>query len=239
MRALPQGIPAPMIITHHDPKSPAAEAFRVLRTNLQFMGLDAPLKSLLVTSASPGEGKSTVTANLAVAFAQAGARVCLVDADLRRPTAHKLFGLDNWNGLTTALVGQSPVEHSLRETAVEGLLVLPSGPIPPNPAELLGSQRMVRLLADLQDRFDLVLVDTPPVLAVTDACVLAPKVGGALVVARSGAVDRQQVVRAKESLEAVKAQVLGVVLDGLRTESNGGHYYYYYGSPEERTGRKK
>lgn len=238
MRSAPQGTPAPKIVTHHDPKTPAAEAFRVLRTNLQFMGLDTPLKSILLTSATPGEGKSTVAANMAVAFAQSGARVCLVDADLRRPMVAKMFQLDNWVGMTSALVGQSTVEASLQATVVEGLWAMPSGPIPPNPAELLGSARMAKLVAELEERFDMVIVDTPPLLAVTDACVLAPKVGGVLLVTRSGQVDRRQVQRAKESLVAVKANMLGVVLDGVNNEQNQGYYYYYYGAkPEERTGR--
>jgi capsular exopolysaccharide synthesis family protein len=238
LKTVTKGNPATMVVTHHDPKALAAEAFRVLRTNLQFMGLDAPLRSLAVTSATPGEGKSTISANLAVAFAQTGASVCVVDADLRRPTQHKLFGLDNWAGVTTVVAGQSPLEGCLRETAVEGLHVLPSGPVPPNPSELLGSRRMAALLAELEERFDVVIVDTPPVLAVTDACVLAPKVGGMLLVARSGQVDRRQVDRAKVALEAVQAKVLGVVLDGLAQESKQGYYYYYGSQTEERAHRK-
>lgn len=228
-----------MVITHHDPGSAASEAFRVLRTNLQFMGLDKPLKSVLVTSATPGEGKTTTTANLAVAFAQTGARVCLVDCDMRKPQVAKTFGMDNWNGLTTALIGQGGVEAALQETQIPGLWVMPSGPIPPNPAELLGSARMARLLVELEERFDMVLIDTPPILAVTDAAVLAPKAGGVLLVVRAGKVARQQVSRAKEALVSVKAQILGVVLDAVSHEGHDGYYYYYYQSAEgERSGRR-
>jgi protein-tyrosine kinase len=221
------GIPAQAVVTHHDPRAAASEAFRVLRTNLQFMGLDKPLKSVMVTSAAPGEGKSTVAANLAVAFAQTGAHVCLVDADLRRPTIHKVMGLDNWTGLTKAVISQSD-DLCIRPTDVPGLSVLTSGPIPPNPAELLGSARMGRLLAELEERFDMVIVDTPPVLAVTDACVLASHVGGVALVVRAGVSDRRQVARAKAALEAVKANLLGVVLHGVANEQREGYYYYYY-----------
>ncbi len=222
-----------MVITHHDPGAPASEAFRVLRTNLQFMGLDKPLKSVIVTSATPGEGKSTTIANLAVAFAQTGARVCLVDADLRRPTVAKNFGVQNWAGLTTALIGQAELDSCLQETAVSGLTVLTSGPIPPNPAELVGSRRMADLLRTLEERFDIVLVDTAPVLAVTDAALLSRSVDGVLLVVRSGQVDYHQVNRAKEALEQVKARVLGVVLGAVKPEGRDGYYYYYYRSGEE------
>jgi protein-tyrosine kinase len=226
------GIPANMIVTHKEPGAAASEAFRVLRTNLQFLGLDKPIKSLLITSATPGEGKTTTVANLAVAFAQAGSSVCLVDADLRRPMVAKLFGTDNWSGLTTALIGQGSLEDCLKETAVPGLTLLPSGPIPPNPAELLGSARMGKLLAGLEEQFDMVLVDTPPVLAVADAAVLSPKMGGVVLVVRAGQVARQQTVRAKAALEAVQARVLGVVLDAIEPEGRAGYYYYYYQSGE-------
>lgn len=225
--------PQQALITHRDPMAAASEAFRVLRTNLQFMGLDKPLKSVLVTSATPGEGKSTVAANLAVVFAQNGANVCLIDADLRRPTAHKILGIDSYPGLTTAILGGAGgQEHAVQKTDVPGLKVVPSGPIPPNPAELLGSGKMERFLRELEERFDMVVVDTPPVLAVTDAAVLAPKVGGVLMVTRAGGVARHQVVRAKQALEAVKANVLGAVLDGVQAEGRDGYYYYYYGSGE-------
>jgi len=226
MRSTVTRSPAQALITQRDPMAAASEAFRVLRTNLQFMGLDKPLKSILVTSATPGEGKSTVVANLAVAFAQTGAQVCLVDADLRRPMVAKIFGMDNWAGMTTAVV--SGPEGAIRKSSVNGLSLVTSGPIPPNPAELLGSGKMEKFLRELEAQFDMVLIDTPPVLAVTDAAVLAPKVGGVLMVTRSGQVARQQVIRARAALEAVKANVLGAVLDGVEAEGRDGYYYYYY-----------
>lgn len=215
------------MVAHLDPKSPAAEAFRLLRTNLQFMGLDTPLKSLLVTSATPGEGKSTVASNLAVSLAHAELNVCLVDADLRRPQLHHLFGADNWRGLTTALVNQKDLEADLQPSQVEGLTLLTSGPVPPNPAELLGSGRMEQLLRDLEAQFDVVVVDSPPTLAVTDALALAPRVSGVILVVRAGRVGRHQVRRAREALVAVKANLLGVVLDAVKSDAGKDVYSYY------------
>lgn len=237
MRGRPRTI-SPMVITHHDPGSIAAEAFRVLRTNLQFMGLDKPVKTILITSATPGEGKTTTAINLAIAFAQTGAKVLLIDADLRRPTVAKVLGVENWKGLTSALLTQDEPEDFLVQTAIPGLSVLTSGPLPPNPAELVGSGRMGRLLEHLAERFDVVLVDSPPVLAVTDACVLAPKVDGALMVVRSGKVEREKAVRAKEALTAVKANLLGVVLGDV-SQKHGEGYYYYYSSEGQGAGGRR
>lgn len=233
------GTPSSTLVTNRDPGSPASEAFRVLRTNLQFLGLDKPVKTVLVTSASPGEGKSTTAANLAVTFAQAGVKVCLVDGDLRRPVVAKLFGADNWSGLTTALIGQTSLTECLRETTIPHLTILTSGPIPPNPAELLGSSRMTQLLAGLEDSFDIVIIDSPPVLAVTDAAVMAPKVDGVLMVIRSGVVARVQAARAKAALESVKARLLGAVLGAVPSKGNEGYYYYYYQSRDSGRGTRR
>lgn len=221
------------LVTYLEPKSPAAEAFRMLRTNLQFLGLDKPLQSLLVTSATPSEGKSLNSANLAIAYAQAGAHVCLVDADMRRPVLAKMFSLDNWAGLTTALARNRSVDEYLQVTEVPGLTVLTSGPVPPNPAELLGSQRMLGLMRQLEESFDTIIFDTPPVLAVADAATLAPRVSGALLVVRAGQVGYPQAQRAKEALEGVKAQILGVVLDGVKHGGSESYYYDYYDSPRK------
>lgn len=220
------------VITKANPLAPASEAFRVLRTNLQFAGLDEPLKSVLITSTSPGEGKSTTAANLAVACSQSGLNVCLLDADLRRPTLHKLFRVPNWRGLTTALIGEGGLEAALQPSGVDGLTLLTSGPLPPNPAEMLGSGHMTELLAELERRFDLLIIDTPPVLAVTDAAVLAPRADGVLLVVRAGGVPRQQAARARDALTAVQARLIGAVLDGVKPEKKAGHYYYSHG--EER-----
>lgn len=219
------------LVAHLLPKSPGAEAYRVLRTNLQFMAVDQKLRSFLVTSATPEEGKSLTSANVATAFAQAGQRVVLVDADLRRPFIGKMFNItDRWIGLTSVIAGGVDLREALQESGVPGLQLLPSGPIPPNPAELIGSNRMEALLHQLKDEFDLVVIDTPPVLAVTDACVLSPRVDGVLLVVRANKVGYPQVRRAKELLLGVKARILGVALDGVDRQNGGRYdYYYYYG----------
>jgi protein-tyrosine kinase len=222
------GLIDPMIVAHHQPLSPATEAYRGLRTNLQFMGLDKPLKSLVVTSAAPSEGKSTTAANLAVVFAQAGMQVCLVDADLRRPSVARLFGLAPWQGLTTAMLGETGVDAVFQSAGVERLTVLTSGPVPPNPAEILGSARMTALLQHLEARFDMVILDTPPVLAVTDATLLSPRVGGVLLVTRSGVTGGGQARRAADALRAVKANLLGSVLGAVREQENPDYQYAYY-----------
>ncbi|TDA65681.1 MAG: polysaccharide biosynthesis tyrosine autokinase [Clostridia bacterium] len=218
----------PTLITQTHPKSAAAEAFRTLRTNISFSALDRPVQSLLVTSAGPGEGKSTTTCNLAVVMAQTGSRVLVLDCDLRKPTMHKVFDLDNRRGLTSVLVeGLDPAEV-ISPTLAAGLSVLTSGPLPPNPAELLGSGRMRDLLARLVAEHDIVLIDTPPVLAVTDAAVLAPQVDAAVLVARAGVTRLDMMQEAKTSLGKTGVHLLGAVLNGLRPESDGYYYYYHY-----------
>lgn len=218
----------PRLVAQDYPKSPVAEAFRTLRTNISFSSLDRPLKSLLVTSAGPEEGKSTTVANLAVVLAQAGSRVLVLDCDLRKPTMHKVFELENRRGLTSVLVEEVPPGEVVMATAVPGLEVLTSGPLPPNPAELLGSQRMKSLLAQLVEGFDITLVDTPPLLAVTDAAVLAPLVDAAMLVARAGTTRVDMLQEAKASLEKTGVHLLGAVLNGLRPETDGYYYYYHY-----------
>lgn len=216
------------LVISSDPKSPAAEAYRTLRTNLQFSALDRPLKTLLVTSSGPGEGKTTITANLGGAFAQAGKTVIVVGADMRKPTLHALFGLDNRVGLSNVLTGHVKLENALRKTLQQGLLVLPSGPIPPNPAELLGTQRMRDLVQELTEYADLVIFDAPPVIAVTDAGILAQMVDGTLFVVSLGTTPREVAQAAVEQLQQVGARVLGAVANHL--ENGTGYYYYYYTS---------
>ncbi|NLY88871.1 MAG: CpsD/CapB family tyrosine-protein kinase [Firmicutes bacterium] len=219
------------LITHLDPKSPVAEAFRTLRTNLQFSALDRELRTLLVTSAGPGEGKSTITLNLAIAITQSGKEVILVDADLRKPVIHKRFGLRNEIGLTNILV-HGPAEEALQETAVPNLKVVTSGPIPPNPAEMLASGMMDKVRDFLKERAEMVLFDCSPVVAVTDAAVLSRKVDGVLLVVQLGAVEREAARQAKALLENVDAPLLGVVINNV-AESSGYYYYYYYTSDDD------
>jgi len=213
-------------------RSPAAEAYRVLRTNLQFGALDA--RTLLVTSANPREGKSTTTANLAAAIAQTGQRVIVVDADLRWPSQHHIFGLSNGVGLTSALLAPSPeVTRFIQPTGLDGLSVLTSGPLPPNPSELLGSWRMEAVVAALKQAADIVLFDSPPLLAVADASILAGRTDGTIMVI-DGAHTRAQVLRrAAQALRRTKTRVVGAVLNLISEGSRGYHdyAYYYYRAP--------
>lgn len=220
----------PQLYAVNQPKSLAAEAYRTLRTNLQFSSLDRPLRSLVVTSAVATEGKTTTAANLAVVMAQAGKRVVLVDGDLRRPSAHRLFDLSNETGLTTALVEDLDALSSfLRETEVENLRVLAAGPIPPNPQELLGSQRMQDLLHKLEEDADVVVIDTPPTLVVADASVLSARTDGVLVVVNTGHTRRAAVQQAVDGLRQVGAQLLGCILNMVSTRGGrSSHYYYSY-----------
>ncbi|MCX7789208.1 MAG: CpsD/CapB family tyrosine-protein kinase [Chloroflexaceae bacterium] len=206
------------LITLRDPSSAAAEAYRTLRTNILFSSLDRPLHTLVITSTGPDEGKSTTLANLAVTMAQAEQRVLMVDCDLRRPSLHALFGVPNDRGLTSALLEQSEGPLPIQETGVAGLRLLASGPLPPRPADLLGSRRMGALIERLRAEADMVLFDTPPVVAVTDAAVLAPRVDGVLLVLQAGHTRRDRAREARQMLEKVKANIIGVVLNGSRLE---------------------
>ncbi len=217
--------PQPTLITLTDPRSAAAEAYRTLRTNLTFAGLDKPIESLLVTSPGPDEGKSVALANLAVAMAQGERRTIIVDADLRRPTLHQIFGVSNGRGLTTMFVEpEAMADPPLLETGVENLWLLPSGPLPPNPADLLGSRRMEEIINALRARADVLLFDAPPVVAVTDAAVLGMKVDGVLLVVTAGRTRRDDVQRARELLERVHVRIIGAVL----TDAPSGRMPRYY-----------
>ncbi|HLF27097.1 MAG TPA: CpsD/CapB family tyrosine-protein kinase [Anaerolineae bacterium] len=215
-----------LLVTLSDPRSPMAEAYRTLRTNIYFSSLDRSIHTLLVTSPAPGEGKSTTLANLAVALAQGEKKTILVDADLRRPSLHTIFNVSNDAGLTTMFVdGAAMQEPPLKEVGVPNLLLLPSGPLPPNPAELLGSTRMDAALEALKARADIVLFDAPPVIAVTDAVVLGTRVDGVLLVIGAGQTKRDHAKRAKEMLEKVKVRVIGVALNNVSLDSALGGYY--------------
>lgn len=216
----------PNLITLTDPRSPAAEAYRTLRTNLYFSSLDRALETLLVTSAAPGDGKSTTLSNLAVTMAQGEKRTILVDADLRRPALHKLFGVSNNLGLTTMVVQEETLaQPPLVETGVDNLWLLPSGPLPPNPAEILGSRRMEDIIAALKTHADIILFDAPPVIAVTDAAVLGTKVDGVLLVISAGKTRREHALRAKETLKRVQVRLVGAVLNNAPPDQSMGSYY--------------
>lgn len=221
------------LVTARHPRSSISEAYRTLRTNIQYSTLDRPAKTLLVTSPGSLEGKSVTSANLAVAMAQAGLRTVLIDSDLRRPALHRVFRLPNRRGLTTALLqdGEPTADGHLQATETENLRVLTSGPIPPNPSELLGSARMLALVERLARDNDMVIFDSPPVLAVTDATVLAARVDAVMLVTDAGRTRRDMAVRAKETLLKVGANVLGGVVNRLSARNGGyGYYYYYYSS---------
>lgn len=216
------------LVTVSDPKSPVAEAYRTIRTNLQFLNLDQDKKSILVTSAAPGEGKSTTTANLGVSMAMGGVKTLLVDADLRKPTLHKLFNLPNTAGLSSVLADQAPLAKGIHPTQIPSLHVLTAGPIPPNPAEMLASRRMGELYGQLRESYELLFFDSPPVISVSDATVLASLVDSVVLVVRSGAFPSDVVRQAKAQLESVKASFLGIILNSVDLKKDGYYYRYYY-----------
>lgn len=216
------------LLTQLPQQSPRAEAFRQLRTNLQFANVSGHAKSVVVTSSVPGEGKSTTATNLAIALAQAGQSVCLVDADLRRPAVSDYLGLERDAGLTTALIGRADVNDLLQPWGDDNLFVLTSGQIPPNPSELLGSQEMEHLIRRLEAAFDTVIIDAPPLLPVTDAAVLSQYAGGVLLVIGVHRVKQPEVQRSIKSLAMVEADVLGMVLNRLPTKGPDAYAYNYY-----------
>ncbi len=219
--------PLPDLIAASDPRSAASEAYRTIRTNIQFAGLDQPCRTIVITSGTAGEGKTTSVANFGVVCAQAGSRVCLVDSDLRRPTLHRLFDLENDRGLTTALVEELSVTEVARPTHVPNLWLLPSGVLPPNPAELVGSRRLRELLEAASSAFDLVVCDSPPIIAVSDGVALAAQCDGVILVVRAGTVSHDVLRRVTEQIEAVKGKILGVLLNSVDLNRDGYYYSYY------------
>jgi capsular exopolysaccharide synthesis family protein len=215
------------LLTQVHPQSPRAESFRQIRTNLQFAHVGHESKAVLVSSSLPGEGKTTTATNLAIALAQAGQSVVLVDADLRRPRVDDYLGLERNAGLTTALVGAADVNDLLQPWGEDNLYVLTSGQIPPNPSELLGSEAMKQLIVGLESAFDAVIIDAPPLLPVTDAAVLAQQVGGVVLVIGSSKVKLPELERSLRALEMVDADLLGVVLNLLPSKGPDAYAYGY------------
>jgi capsular exopolysaccharide synthesis family protein len=233
---------ASRMVTHFEPKSPVSEAYRTFRTNIQFARFEQPPKTLLVTSAGPGEGKSTTVANLAITMAQMGTKTLLVDADLRRPVLHSIFKYKKSLGLTNILLGNNHLNEAVHELEVNNLSLLCCGTIPPNPSELLGSQAMKNLLNKLMEEYEVILLDSPPVLAVTDAAVLGAQTDGVILVISSGETTRNAEIRAKTLLENVRAHILGAVLNNVKVTGRYGsyyHYYYYHYYESGKTVRKK
>jgi non-specific protein-tyrosine kinase len=216
------------------PRSPVTESFRTLRTNTIFAGVDKPLRRILITSATPQEGKTTISSNLAVVLAQGERKVALIDADLRRPQIHRRFGLNNHMGMSDLFLVMRPLENLPRGiiqfSESMRLAVITSGKTPPNPAELMSSRKMAHFLDMLNAEFDMILIDTPPVLSVTDAAVLAPSVDGVILVAKPGVTRLRDFQQALEQLQTVDARILGVVLNEVNPRSRKYGYYYnrYY-----------
>ncbi|MDK8640203.1 CpsD/CapB family tyrosine-protein kinase [Niallia taxi] len=214
------------LIAKYDPKSPISEQYRTIRTNILYSSVDEEIRSIMVTSSGPGEGKSTTTGNLAVVFAQQGKTVLLIDADLRKPTVHYTFKLSNTTGLTSVLTNQAELMESVNKTDEDNLYVLPSGPIPPNPSELLGSKAMKQFMERALEEFDLIIFDTPPVLAVTDAQILGNLCQGSILVVSSGKTEKESLLKTKELLNATNGRLLGVVLNNKKVDKKGSYYYY-------------
>lgn len=216
------------MVTFNEPKSPAAEAFRTLRTNLQFSTIDDSLKSLIITSSGSGEGKSTVITNLAITMAQNGKRVLILDCDLRKPTLYKKLGLPNNIGMTNILIQEKKLDECIIETKISNLYAITSGPVPPNPAELLNSKRMERLLRELEGIFDIILIDAPPVIAVTDAQILSRMCSGTMLLTCYGKTEKEAIIKAKDLIVKSGGNLIGVVLNKVPRTSSG-YYGKYYG----------
>lgn len=224
-----------MLIVERKPKSIEAEAYRSLRTNIQYSSFDKKYQTLVVTSANPGEGKSTVSGNLALVLAQGESKVLLVDCDMRRPSVHKKFRISNTYGISDLLVGNKKME-SVAHKYNDNLTIVPSGKIPPNPAEMLGSKAMTAFLEEMKKHFDYIVLDTPPLQAVADAQILSTKVDGSLIVVRAGVTKKDAVHDAVSIINKVNGNIIGTVLNAA--DNSKDKYYYYYGDEDSRTGRR-
>ncbi|PGT97405.1 CpsD/CapB family tyrosine-protein kinase [Bacillus cereus] len=217
--------PIRQLITHQEPKSRITEQYRNIRTNIEFTSVDNNIRSIMVTSANPGDGKTMTVSNLAVVFGQQGKKVLVIGADLRKPSIQDLFAVHNSNGLTNVLSGQANIMQCIQKTDIENVYVMASGPIPPNPAELLGNRVMDEVLLEAYNMFDIVLIDTPPVLAVTDAQILADKCDGIILVVRSEKTEKDKIVKTKQLLDKASGKILGVVLNDKKEEQEQYGYY--------------
>ncbi len=217
------------LITYVSPKSPFSEAYRIVRTNIQFSSIDKPLKVIVVTSAGPMEGKTTTSANLAVAFAQSGSKTILIDTDFRKPKVHKLFNVPNSDGIVNA-VAMHDIEgykKHIINTQIKDLDIMTAGHIPPNPSEVLSSTTMKQMITRIKEDYDIVIMDTPPVSPITDAAILAASADATIFVAGSELLEIEMALRAKDHLDRVKANIIGVILNRLSKNTQGNYYYYY------------
>ncbi|RNF39507.1 CpsD/CapB family tyrosine-protein kinase [Planococcus salinus] len=215
------------LIAFTTPNSLVSEQFRTLRTNINFSSPDQKIQTIVITSAAPSEGKSTAAANLSIVFAQEGKKVLLVDADMRKPTMHHTFNVGNVQGLSRVLTRQSNLETAIRATKVVGLDLLTCGSLPPNPAELLGSKSMDTLIEQMKKAYDIVIFDAPPMLAVTDAQLLANKCDGAILIVNSGKTDKKEVVKAKETIVKSNCRLIGAVLNNFTLSKDSAYSHYY------------
>ncbi len=231
-----------MLIVKEDPKSVAAEAFRTLRTNIQYSSIDNEIKTMMVTSAGPAEGKSTTLCNLALTFAHTEKKVLIIDCDMRKPSVHKKMRLSNKAGVSNYLAGEVEI-NDIIQVYDRNVYVIPSGTVPPNPSEILASRKMKAFIEKAKEKFDYILIDAPPVIAVTDAQVLASSVDGVILVIASKQAEKEAVVQAHDLLKKVGANILGTVLTKTELSSRKGYgysnYYYYYGEDEKKAKKKK
>ncbi|MCM3135330.1 CpsD/CapB family tyrosine-protein kinase [Paenibacillus polysaccharolyticus] len=212
------------LVTYFNPKSQISEGYRKLRTNIQFSSIDNTIHKIMVASAESGEGKTTTISNLAVTYAQEGKKVLLIDADLRNPSLHRVFSVPNHVGLSSVLSNQYAVEEVLRDSYIDNLQLFTSGPIPPNPSEMIGSNRMKSLMEKLENQYDVIMFDTPPVLTVTDALIVSSLCDGVLLVVNAGKVKKELVKKTKAHLEHVNARILGVILNNLKASAGSVSY---------------
>ncbi|QSO51148.1 CpsD/CapB family tyrosine-protein kinase [Alicyclobacillus curvatus] len=218
----------PVPIAQSDPRSPITEAYRTIRTNLQFASAVDDIKVVLLTSALPSEGKTSTVSNTAVVTAEAGKKVLLIDADMRKPQIHQRFQISNLRGLSTVLIREGALGDCIVPSDTEGLFLLPSGPIPPNPSELLASKRFAELIQECREQFDLIFIDSPPVLSVSDALILTRSSDGVVFVLDAQATNRKLAQKAVASLQQIQAKLLGVVLNRVKNEPGNSYYYYHY-----------
>lgn len=231
------------VIVNSHPKSPISEAYRAIRTNIQFANVDKVIKTILVTSTTPGEGKTTTLVNIAATMAQNGNKVLIIDADMRKPRVHKILRINNNRGLAEILLEQGPVIDYIQRHKALGLDVLTSGNIPTNPSELVQSKAMKQLIESLKDEYEYIFVDTPPVLPVTDSTIMSTYIDSVILVVQSGVVNRELVNKAKNALLQVGANILGIVLNKVQVKDTKAYnsYYYYYAEdqPKKRRSQRK
>ena len=217
------------IISYNDPKSVISEQYREIRTNIEYSNVDQNTKTILVTSSDKNEGKTTTVSNLAVSFANLNKKVLIIDCDLRNPSIHKMFRLNNIYGLTDILAKDRAVDKCIQETELKNLYVLTAGAIPPNPAEILSSEKMKNLIEDLKNIYDYIFIDTPPIGLVTDAGVLSSFIDGVVLVVKSESIEKKYLEETKKKLDAVDARILGAILNSYKSEQKDYNYYSYYG----------